>query len=138
MSAAEWLAAGATGSFGTVVEPCNYTSKFPNVPVVVSRYFRGETLIEAYWKSVLWPGEGLFAGEPLARPYGAQTVTFESDAIVIETNAIAPRETWAVESADDEDGPWTLVMDVSTTEWRRSTVRVPRSDAAFFRLVRTD
>jgi xylose isomerase len=27
-------------------------------------------LIEAYWKSVAWPGQGLFVGEPLARPWG--------------------------------------------------------------------
>ncbi len=121
-----------------MVEPCNYATKFPSVPIVVSHYFRGETLLEAYWKSVLWPGEGLFAGEPLARPFGAQTITFEADAILIETNAIAPGETWAIESADAEDGPWTFVMDASTEEWRRSTVRVPRSDAAYLRLVRTD
>ena len=25
--------------------------------------------IEAYWKSVAWPGQGVFIGEPLARPY---------------------------------------------------------------------
>jgi hypothetical protein len=27
-------------------------------------------LIEAYWKSVAWPGQGIFIGEPLARPFG--------------------------------------------------------------------
>jgi hypothetical protein len=26
-------------------------------------------LIEAYWKSVQMPGQGLFVGEPLAAPY---------------------------------------------------------------------
>ena len=29
----------------------------------------GDTLIEAYWKSVQQPGEGIFIGEPLARPW---------------------------------------------------------------------
>jgi uncharacterized protein (TIGR03790 family) len=70
MPATSWLTAGATASYGGVEEPCNYTEKFPQASVVVRRYQRGETLIEAYWKSVQWPGQGLFLGEPLARPWG--------------------------------------------------------------------
>jgi hypothetical protein len=31
----------------------------------------GDTLLEAYWKSVAMPGQGLFIGEPLAHAYGA-------------------------------------------------------------------
>jgi uncharacterized protein (TIGR03790 family) len=69
MSSLRWLDAGATGSFGTVVEPCNLLGKFPNVPVLLAHYLAGETLIEAYWKSVLMPGQGLFIGEPLAAPF---------------------------------------------------------------------
>ena len=68
-SALRWLEAGATGSYGTVVEPCNLPQKFPNLPVVSSIYLRGETLIEAYWKSVAMPGQGVFIGEPLAAPF---------------------------------------------------------------------
>jgi uncharacterized protein (TIGR03790 family) len=71
MSALAWLKQGATGSFGTVSEPCNRTTKFPNPAVFVNHYLRGETLLEAYWKSVQMPGQGLFIGEPLSRPYGA-------------------------------------------------------------------
>jgi uncharacterized protein (TIGR03790 family) len=66
MSSLRWLEAGATGSFGTVVEPCNATAKFPSVGLMMRRYFAGETLIESYWKSVAMPGQGLFIGEPLA------------------------------------------------------------------------
>jgi uncharacterized protein (TIGR03790 family) len=69
MSALRWLEAGASGSYGTVVEPCNLPEKFPFPPVVIGRYLRGETLIEAYWKSVLMPGQGIFIGEPLATPF---------------------------------------------------------------------
>jgi uncharacterized protein (TIGR03790 family) len=69
MSALRWLEAGATGSYGTVAEPCNLPQKFPNPAVVIGRYLRGETLIEAYWKSVLMPGQGIFIGEPLAAPF---------------------------------------------------------------------
>ncbi len=70
MSSLDWLKAGATGSYGTVVEPCNFPQKFPHPGVLMSHYLNGDTLIEAYWKSVLMPGQGIFIGEPLARPFG--------------------------------------------------------------------
>ena len=73
MSSLRWLEAGATGSYGTVVEPCNFPAKFPRPDIVINRYMNGETLIEAYWKSVAWPGEGVFIGEPLAAPYAARS-----------------------------------------------------------------
>lgn len=69
MSSLRWLEAGATGSYGTVAEPCNFQGKFPNIGVLMGHYLAGETLIEAYWKSVLMPGQGLFIGEPLAAPF---------------------------------------------------------------------
>lgn len=69
MPATAWIVAGATGSYGTVEEPCNYLQKFPRASVLARRYGRGEALIEAYWKSVQWPGQGLFVGDPLARPW---------------------------------------------------------------------
>jgi len=69
MSVLRWLEAGATGSYGTVVEPCNLLEKFPHPAVLMTRYLRGDTLIEAYWKSVLMPGQGIFVGEPLAAPF---------------------------------------------------------------------
>jgi uncharacterized protein (TIGR03790 family) len=69
MSALRWLEAGATGSYGTVVEPCAIAQKFPNPLVVITYYLQGETLMEAYWKSVAMPGQGIFVGEPLAAPF---------------------------------------------------------------------
>lgn len=72
MSVLRWLEAGATASYGTVVEPCNFRSKFPLPAVVISRYTRGETLLEAYWKSVASLGQGAFVGEPLAAPFRAR------------------------------------------------------------------
>jgi len=35
---------------------------------------RGESLIEAYWKSVKMPGQGIFVGEPLVRPYAGYKI----------------------------------------------------------------
>jgi uncharacterized protein (TIGR03790 family) len=69
MSALRWLEAGATGSYGAVEEPCNFLQKFPHPAVVIGHYIEGETLIEAYWKSVNMPGQGIFIGEPLAMPF---------------------------------------------------------------------
>jgi uncharacterized protein (TIGR03790 family) len=73
MSALRWLEAGATGSYGTVVEPCNFPQKFPQADIAMKHYLDGDTLIEAYWKSVRWPGQGIFIGEPLAKPYAVQS-----------------------------------------------------------------
>jgi len=74
MSALRWLEAGATGSYGTVIEPCNIPQKFPNIPIVTGAYLKGETLLEAYWKSVAMPGQGIFIGDPLAAPFRTRAV----------------------------------------------------------------
>lgn len=69
MSALRWLEAGATASYGAVVEPCNFPEKFPEPQKLIAHYVAGVTVIEAYWKSVAMPGQGIFIGEPLARPF---------------------------------------------------------------------
>lgn len=69
MPITHWLEAGATASYGTVEEPCNFSAKFSQASVLIDHYYRGATVLEAYWKSVRWPGQGLFVGEPLARPF---------------------------------------------------------------------
>jgi len=66
-----FLAAGAAGSYGTVVEPTSSTQKFPDP----QNYFyqaRGFSLAECYYQSVYAPYEGLIAGEPLAAPFSAK------------------------------------------------------------------
>jgi uncharacterized protein (TIGR03790 family) len=72
MSILDWLQAGVTGSYGTVVEPCNFPAKFSNPGVLMDFYLKGNSLIEAYWKSVAEPGQGVFVGEPLAKPFAQQ------------------------------------------------------------------
>ncbi|MEB3173800.1 MAG: TIGR03790 family protein [Cyanobacteriota bacterium] len=69
MSSLRWLEAGATASYGAVVEPCNFPQKFPHPGLAMQFYLNGETVLESYWKSVAWPGQGVFIGEPLARPF---------------------------------------------------------------------
>lgn len=68
-SSLRWLEAGASGSYGTVVEPCAILEKFPDPLLLLSYYRRGDTLIESYWRSVAMPDQGVFIGEPLARPW---------------------------------------------------------------------
>ena len=65
----DWIASGATASHGTVSEPCNHPQKFPHPLVLLFHYLQGSTAIEAYWKSVAWPQQSLFVGEPLAAPF---------------------------------------------------------------------
>lgn len=69
MNVLHWLKHGATASYGTVSEPCNYWQKFPHSTILLQAYVNGATAIEAYWQSVAWPSQGLFVGDPLAAPY---------------------------------------------------------------------
>lgn len=65
----DWIDAGVTASYGTVSEPCNHLQKFPHPQVLLLHYLQGSTALEAYWKSVAWPQQGVFVGEPLAAPF---------------------------------------------------------------------
>ena len=69
MTALAWIASGATASYGTVSEPCAHPQKFPHPQVLMLQYAQGSTVIEAYWKSVAWPQQGVFIGEPLSAPF---------------------------------------------------------------------
>ncbi len=69
MTVLSWIDAGATASYGTTSEPCAHWQKFPHPQALMLFYGQGATAIESYWKSVLWPQQGLFVGEPLAAPF---------------------------------------------------------------------
>lgn len=73
MNIMEWIRAGVTASYGAVIEPCNFPAKFSNPGLLMYFYLRGSTVIEAYWKSVAQPGQGLFLGEPLAKPFAYES-----------------------------------------------------------------
>jgi uncharacterized protein (TIGR03790 family) len=88
MSSLRWLEAGATGSYGAVVEPCNFPQKFPHPALVIDRYTQGDSLIEAYWKSVAMPGQGIFIGEPLANPFSGYQVEQRDGKIIVRTRAL--------------------------------------------------
>ena len=63
-----FLEAGAVGSYGTVVEPCNYLEKFPS-PLNYFYQARGFSVAESYYQSLANPFEGLLVGDPLAQPF---------------------------------------------------------------------
>jgi uncharacterized protein (TIGR03790 family) len=84
--ATAWIKAGATASYGTVREPCNFPGKFPDPERLLSNYLSGDTILEAYWKSVSALTEGLFVGEPLARPFSLLDARVENSRLVIRAN----------------------------------------------------
>lgn len=69
MTVMSWIQAGATASHGTVSEPCAHLQKFPHPQLLLLFYVQGASAMEAYWKSVAWPRQSLFVGEPLAAPF---------------------------------------------------------------------
>lgn len=135
MSALKWLKAGATASYGTVSEPCATTQKFPNPEVLVPSYLSGQTALEAYWKSVQAPGEGVFVGDPLARPYGTKA-TLKNDVLQIKTTILNPGTKYALASADSKNGPFTTIQsDISVDKLGFTTLDVPQAGKPYYKLV---
>lgn len=137
MSSLRWLEAGATASFGTVTEPCNHQQKFPVPAIAMFHYLLGNTAIEAYWKSVAWPGEGIFIGEPLARPFAPRLHPL-NDAL-FELTLISPaRALWRIEQSDSAMGPYQPTAKGINLPRGRTTLRLatPAGAKAFIRLVR--
>lgn len=64
----EFIRAGASGSYGTVVEPCNYLAKFPD-PQLYFVQARGFSLAECYYQSLVSPYMGVIVGEPLSAAF---------------------------------------------------------------------
>ncbi len=135
MSSLRWLEAGATGSYGTVTEPCNHLAKFPNPALVMYWYLAGNSLIEAYWKSVQWPGEGIFIGEPLAKPYGGFNVRIDNGEIVLRTQALPPG-TYSLLGANSVSGPYSPEPTTVSIHFGINELRFKNLDKAVYRLVR--
>ncbi|MCW5777519.1 MAG: hypothetical protein KIS87_13865 [Phycisphaeraceae bacterium] len=64
-----WIASGASGTWGTVQEPCNYPGKFPHARMHLY-YFQGMSLGESVFRAVsAVPFQGLLYGDPITRPH---------------------------------------------------------------------
>lgn len=138
MSVVKWLEAGATASFGTVVEPCNYPSKFPQASVLLSKYFGGATVLEAYWKSVMTPGEGNFVGEPLARPWGTR-VEVANETLTLTTTILRPGVRYELREADAEGGPYRVVISrITVPQQRFEVITYSPARAQYYALVCAD
>jgi uncharacterized protein (TIGR03790 family) len=136
MSILEWLQAGVTASYGTAAEPCSYTAKFPQVSTLIQHYFRGESVVEAYWKSVHWPGEGNFVGEPLARPWAGAQTSYANGSYSIITTLLRPGLNYAVEYGPTENGPWARVINnINVGTWGMNNILIEQAKVAWYRLV---
>jgi uncharacterized protein (TIGR03790 family) len=135
MNVLRWIEAGATASYGTVVEPCNYPNKFPEPRLLLSNYYRGQTVVEAYYKSVFWPGEGLFVGEPLARPWGGSQVNWQDGTLSIVTTLLEPYRSYALQAAEAQEGPYETVRSLAIFKHQRLTITLDKAYARFYRLV---
>ena len=134
MSSLRWLEAGATGSYGAVDEPCNFLQKFPNPGLVIGWYLRGESLLEAYWKSVAWPGQGIFIGEPLAAPFAGYRVAVDDRGeILLRTQALPPG-TYALLGANSPVGPYTEPRALVVTQDMQS-INLGKLDKPFYRII---
>jgi len=133
MSALRWLEAGATGSYGTVVEPCNLLAKFPNPGILIGEYTHGAPLLEAYWKSVNQPGEGLFIGEPLANPFAGYRLEETDGKLVLHTREL-PAGSYQLEFASDPVGPYHTWPKTLTVGPFQKTLELPRLKPHAYRL----
>ncbi len=134
MSSLAWLQAGATGSYGAVVEPCNFPAKFPVPALVMAHYLQGETLIEAYWKSVQMPGQGIFIGEPLARPFAGIAHRAGVDGLTLSARLLTPG-LYEVQAATSMMGPYRSVGRLPVP-WGTRELRLGRIPPAYYRFER--
>jgi uncharacterized protein (TIGR03790 family) len=134
MSSLAWLQAGATGSYGAVVEPCNFPGKFPAPGVVMAHYLQGETLIEAYWKSVQMPGQGIFIGEPLARPFAGIAHDVRDGGLSLSARLLTPG-LYDVQAAPSMIGPYRSVGRLAVA-WGTRQIRLGHVPPAYYRFER--
>jgi uncharacterized protein (TIGR03790 family) len=128
MSSLRWLEAGVTASYGTVVEPCNHMQKFPFPGIAMFHYALGASAIEAYWKSVAWPGEGVFVGEPLSQPFAPDLQEIRPGQF--ELHIFSPRETrLRIERSRSAAGPFQLLAQQPRIRRGANRVRFKFSEA---------
>lgn len=136
MKAFRWLENGVTASYGAVVEPCNFIEKFPNPQILIPSYASGESLIEAYWKSVQQPGEGLFVGEPLARPWSKTISSFHGKTLIIKTQELDSNNSYLIQQRNTPDEQWIDTPNGVTANNKSNyfEIHIPKADAKHYRI----
>lgn len=133
MPVTAWLDAGATASYGTVEEPCNLPQKFSRASVLIDQYWRGATAIEAYWKAVQWPGQGLFVGEPLAQPFrDAPSFAIVAGEYQIKTRSLRPGSRYSLQYL--QGSTWTTLATFTGARGQPLEGRSPLPPAAATRI----
>ncbi len=131
MPVTAWLEAGATASYGTVEEPCNFPQKFSRASVLVDHYWRGATAIEAYWKAVQWPGQGLFVGEPLAQPFrDSPSFAIVAGEYQIRTRNLRPGGRYALQYRLPGSSSWATLAEFTGQRGQPLDGRAPLPPAA--------
>ena len=75
--------------------------------MLIDQYYRGATLIEAYWKSVQWPGQGLFIGEPLVQPFrDSPGFAVDVGQYLINTRSLLANSTYVLQYQNTSAGSW--------------------------------
>jgi len=135
MSILDWIKAGATASYGTVTEPTANPAKFPQPLVLVSQYFYGNTALEAYNKSVLVPYQGVFVGEPLARPFGTKA-SFTHGVLSITTSILKQGVSYSLIAGKSCSGPFTtLQSNISVSPDSYTIIRDSTGFHPYYRLI---
>jgi len=128
-----WIAKGASGSWGAVEEPCNYTGKFPHARLH-RFYLEGASLGESALRSAEYvPFQMLLYGDPMTRPFAHIPEVAVNDAptgpasgtIILTPNATTTHPTASIDRCTLLiDGvvfgstvpPWVLFFEVDTTQ----------------------
>jgi uncharacterized protein (TIGR03790 family) len=136
MGQLNWLDAGVVASYGTISEPCNYTSKFPRASLLVSRYFGGSSAMEAYLKSVQMQSEGHSGStDPLARPY-KPSARIEDGQLKIKLTLMKPGFSYALLGSNDANSNFTPILsNLSVTQAEIKEIAVPNPGYQFYKFV---
>jgi hypothetical protein len=98
-------------------------------------YATGASAIEAYWKSVAWPGEGVFIGEPLAHPFAPKLEEVRPGQF--ELIIFSPREgRLRIERSQSAVGPFSPTAEQQPIHRGRNLLRfsLPENTSDYFRL----
>ena len=137
MSVLNWLQAGVTASYGTVTEPGADYRKFPQASILINTYFSGNTVVEAYTKSVEYPFRGVFVGDPLARPFGTKA-SLGAKGLEIKTSILKPGFKYTLLGGDSCSGPFSkLQSNISVSQQSYKTIANSSGYHHFYRLVAT-
>jgi uncharacterized protein (TIGR03790 family) len=105
----DWITKGATASWGTVEEPCNYAGKFTHARSM-AYYYQGASMGESVFRALAYtPFQGLLYGDPMCRPFDlpvSVTVDDPPASPAAGTIAIHP------EGSTDKPGTFVLAFEV--------------------------